>query len=148
MEQHLLDEQETQPANKRPVFLTALCVLTWMGSAVLFILHAYEYVSYSAIIRDLKASDGMDMEGGIINMFSWMMWGSLLQCICALICVAGSIAMFKQKKWGFYVYLLGEIVQMFLIGYVAFMIPYTGLIALISIGFMIMYASNLKHMRR
>jgi hypothetical protein len=139
MEQHLLDEQETQPATKRPVFLALLCVHTWIGSALYF----WFFVKQCMI-------------HGTSGSIQWEFWNALISSICAVTCAVASIVMWKQRKWGFYLYLTGEATPLLIGAWLLFsragmdLLSLTILFALwiIPIGFIMMYALNLKYMRR
>jgi len=67
----------------------------------------------------------------------------------AILCLVGAIMMWKQKKTGFYIYVVGEIVppivSMVLVGMAG--MGALGLIGFIlPIAFIVMYGMNLKHM--
>jgi hypothetical protein len=158
--EHLLDEQETQPANKRPVFLTVLCILTWVGSAICFALYAYQYILYNSFHNSLKemASNPLyDPSTDLTNPFRWMVWSALIACAGALICAGAAVVMWKRRKWGFYVYLAGEVIPLVVTTYATFTMgrsidPISLAIMavwwIVPIGFIVMYALNLKHMKR
>jgi hypothetical protein len=159
MEQELLDEQEIQPTNKRPVFLTVLCILTWIGSAFFFVLYLYQYASYSKSYNALKEMANnplFNQSPEISNPFKLLMWSALIGCVCSLICAGGSIVMFTRRTWGFYVYLFAEIAPLIVVTYITLSIgrldsisvSITAAMWIVPIGFIVMYALNLRYMRR
>jgi hypothetical protein len=113
----------------RPGFLTALCILSYIGCGL-------------AIIGGLVAITTLS---GILNL------------VAALICLWGVIQMWKLKKMGFYIYLVGEIAPLIIsiatIGFAGLFNFAGGLMALtvafgfiFSLLFIILYAVNLKHL--
>jgi hypothetical protein len=113
----------------RPTFLTVLCILSFIGCG-LAVLGSF------ATITKLT---------GILGL------------VAALVCLYGVIQMWKLKKMGFWIYLVGEIAPIIITavtvgvaglftfagGFTAIMI---GLGSIFTIAFIIMYALNLKHM--
>jgi hypothetical protein len=151
MEHHLIDENEIAPIDQRPVFLTVLCILTWVGSGLSLLIGVFQFITYSFMTHSLNI-DGV--RGG--NLFGWVLWGSIITCICALICAGAAIVMWKRRKWGFYVYTVAELIPPVFSLIISlertlnnpFSLVITGLSLLFPIGFIVMYALNLKHMKR
>jgi hypothetical protein len=149
MEQHLIDENETNPVIKRPVFLTVLCILTWTGSGLAFAIGVFQFMAFSSL-RNNMAFDGID------SGFNRILWGAIITCVCALICAGAAIVMWKRRKWGFYIYTVFELIPPVYAAYNSlnhlsmdpFRLVLTGLSLLFPIGFVVMYALNLKYMRR
>ena len=115
----------------RPAFLTVLCILSYIGCGL-------------AIISSL-----LQLSTSILI--------AVLSLAASLICLLGVIQMWKLKKMGFYIYLVGEIAPLVItfatIGFASMFSFEGGIMALMTafmsifpILFIILYAINLKHM--
>ena len=103
---------------------------------------------------DMSAIPGMDMEDTdkITNMMNMIKYGNILLIsgvINSLICLIGALQMWKQKKIGFFIYTVGEIVPLVVsaicLGASGF--AKWGIIGIIiPVVFITLYAVNLKHM--
>jgi hypothetical protein len=147
---NLIDGFETPERSGRPAFLTVLCILTWIGSVAIIGLYGYSYVTLSSLIRQ---------NGETLPEVKWVMWNMIVACVGSMVCIIGSIAMWNLRRWGFYVYVIGQVVPLamlvFLLLITARMLQPSGLEMLLNaawilipIGFTIMYAVNLKYIRR
>lgn len=149
-------------APKRPTFLTVLCILTFVGSALALISAIYGYftIKTSAAMFDtsMQSVEGMDQSGMMSELQNTMqkavenaLPNLIIGVVCALLCLFGAIQMWKQLKMGFYIYCVGELVPPiagFILG-AGGMIGSMGAIfgMLIAIVWVILYAVNLKHMK-
>jgi hypothetical protein len=133
---------------QRPTFLTVLCILTWIGCGL-------------GLIGNLMSMAGASLFGSLGGKFMTY-YG--IQTICVILCLIGSIQMWKMKKTGFYIYTAGELLPLAL-SYILFadLIKATatlggkgvasamaagGIIgALIPIAFVVMYFVNTKDMK-
>jgi hypothetical protein len=115
----------------RPTFLTVLCILSYIGCGL-------------SIISSLMQLATTPLAG-------------VLNLVASLICLFGVIQMWKLKKMGFYLYLVGEIAPLIItfatLGFAAmfsfaggFMALIAGLMSIFPILFIILYALNLKHL--
>ena len=166
---------------KRPQFLTVLCILTFIGTGLMLFSSLFSIPdtflrSPQQIIaaQEIKLAQAEQIMPGITDKMSDMImemapykipnW--LVGFIGNLFTLLGAIMMWKQKKIGFYIYTIAELVP-FLISIIALkgMTALTGsmsafgpafagiittavvLIVIFDIAFIIMYAVNLKHMR-
>ena len=113
----------------RPSFLTVLCILSYIGCALGII-------------------------GGLMSITTLT---GIVGVVASLICLWGVIQMWKLKKMGFYIYLIGEIapliVSLVTIGFASIFSFTGGIMALavlfgfvFSLIFILLYALNLKHM--
>ena len=113
----------------RPAFLTVLCILSYIGCGL-------------SIISSLMTITTLT---------------GILSLVAALLCLWGVIQMWKLKKMGFYLYLVGEIAPLIIsfatIGFAGLfnfaggvMAMAVGIGFIFSIAFIIMYAVNLKHL--
>ena len=121
-------------AKKRPVFITVLAILTFVGAGF-------------GVISGLGQ---LSIDGGL--------GGSTI--IANLLCIVGAIMMMKLKKVGFYLYVVGQltpIIYVFAVlgGLEAMSVPglgsavaaVTAIVLIVPIAFIVMYALNLKHMK-
>lgn len=132
--------EQTNTTTTRPTLLTVLCILTWVGTGI-------------AIVSTGLLMVGSNMIGAD-GLTAYL--GALL--LCAALCLIGSIMMWKMKKTGFYLYVVGEIGPIIL-QYVVFKEVYEllsrdsnamyGMVIglAIPLAFVVMYALNLKHMK-
>ena len=114
-----------------PTFLKVLCILTFVGSGLGI------FGNLSILSRDI----------------------GLVSLLANVSCIIGAVMMLKLKKTGFYIYAVAELLPLIytfvvLGGFGAMSVPFLGeavilvyLVALIiPLGFIAMYAINLKHM--
>ncbi len=158
-------EQTTTTAGtpaKRPTFITVLCILSFVGIAISLIGGIMNYFTYSALASTgdmfggLKTDAGEDLNNamnamaGALGMdYGKMATAALVQALLNLPILLGVLMMWKQKKTGFWVYALCEILQPIVpiamgLGLVGGIMATVGLI--FAIVFVILYGVNLKHM--
>lgn len=148
-----------QPINevvKRPQFLTALCILSYVWSGIVFLgliiallLSGFIFEVFEKIINGSEGMPQLDeAQTKAVNMllelgqgaFVAIIGGAILMLAISLI---GVIKMWKLQKWGFYIYAgingLGVILNL---------VQASFLMAIISIGFIVMYGLNLKDMKK
>ncbi len=159
----LFEEQKPIDAPKRPQFLTVLCILTFIGSALGLLGAIYGYFSAkssAAMMDTMGNTPGMEGMGGMMmgevqatmrkaaeNAFPNMIIG----IVCSLLCLFGALQMWQLKKQGFYIYTVGEIaapIAAFILG-AGGMIGGIGAIfgVVIAIVWIVLYALNLKHLK-
>jgi hypothetical protein len=149
MENQLIDEIHEQKP-KRTAFLTVLCILTWIGAACIVAYNAYLFNHFFGLYRFLG-------DAPYINM---MLWVTLINCSASLVSAAGSIYMWRMKKYGFYVYLIGQLAPLIASAY-AVLTPQirledapTAVLVIfgcwftIPVAFVVMYGTQLKHFAR
>lgn len=146
---------------KRPQFLTVLCILTFIGCGVAIIGAVMGYMASlaaGAMIgmagdmggADMSTMPGMDDAMSAAN--AMVQYAGVILAVSllgAVLCLVGAIMMWKQKKTGFYLYVVGElvppIISMVLVGMAG--MGAMGLLGFIlPIAFIVMYGMNLKHM--
>lgn len=147
----------TAPA-QRPGFLTALCILTWVGCGISLIVSIMAYIAAKAAMAlaggfsSLAGTEGekamSELNNGMTNVY--LSLGASV--VGVLLCLFGSIMMWKLNKKGYFVYIAGQVLP--IIGTFAFAIPgasmgaMTYVMALIfPILFIVLYGLNLKHMK-
>lgn len=149
-----IEQLNTQP-EKRPDFLTVLCILSYIWSGLVlfalflclifsgFIFETLQNINTGAIEMppmDENQQKAIDM---LLNLgkgkFSAIIAVAIIVYMTSLL---GVFKMWKQQKWGFYIYAGVN-------GFLAIYNVIDGSIFsfIISIAFIGMYAANLKHMK-
>ncbi len=91
-----VDSLEVQLKNKRSILLLVICILTWIGS-----LYSLVIILLSLAVSDFfKAFQHVSAESGVY----FFGFGILSPLLCSV----GAFFMFRLKRWGFWIYLLGE----------------------------------------
>ncbi len=176
MEKNLY-EFESEP-EKRPSFLTWLCILTFIGSGWAIVSHIWSYttaaktstmfsqnvdIKKDSTLQKDTATIAIDkkhssLEGNIKASFSKILQEDNIRkiaiggLIAALLTLTGALFMWHLKKQGFYIYILGVVVGIL----VPFYIFGNDLIAVgassfanfFGLVFIALYALNLKSMSR
>lgn len=153
----------TAPA--RPVFLTVLCILTFVGSgfgllAALFgmLFSGMNQTSMRIMERSMENNPFADSFGfNYEEMVRWTTYSNWANLIGSALCLTGALMMWKLKKIGFFLYIPGWIIPVVIS---AFAMKYmmTGMLAsfgavgvVINIifagGFIVMYGLNYKHLK-
>ena len=171
MAETLQDYEQAPPA--RPIFLTILCILTFIGSGWGIITGAITYFTAStqaktmALAKEKASSDiqqkgesteGSKMAEKMVNSMGSafteenLKMVAMASILAAVLCLAGALMMWKLNKTGFYLYLAGTligIISPFVIyGTDNFMSILSSLmVGFFGIVFVILYGVNLKHMR-
>lgn len=122
--------KEMTDQNERPTFLTVLCILTWVGSGLVFIGQLFTLAT-SGIRKNFTAlaEDGMDEAmselaeepsgiGSIISSFVGQGMQALenlteialIKMLGTAIVILGAVLMWKLKKTGFYLFLGGKVI--------------------------------------
>lgn len=147
---------------KRPQFLTVLCILTFVGVGISIIGSVMGYMATQTAaammggMESLGNTEGMStmpgMEDAMATANAALQYATMILGIGvlgAILCLVGAMMMWKQKKTGFYIYTVGEIVppivSMVLLGMTG-MGMFAILGFLLPIAFIVMYGMNLKHM--
>jgi hypothetical protein len=154
------------PVPMRSTFLTVICILTFIGSGwgVIGSISSYATADMSAAVtrETVSNTESQTNELNTLSIFK-QMFGSLagemtlenikesalLKLISTLLTLLGGIMMFKLKKFGFYLYIVGTIIYSgtpIIIVTSFFAIAGAVFAALIGIAFIVMYGSNLKYM--
>jgi hypothetical protein len=146
---------------KRPTFLTVLGILSFIGIAISLIGGIMNYFTYSALASSGDVFSNMGAEGAQMNQamnamsdilgldYGKMATSAIIQASLNIPLLIGVLMMWKQKKNGFYIYAVFEIVQplipLFLgLGLAGGIMAVIGLI--FAIVFIVLYGLNLKHM--
>jgi hypothetical protein len=153
-------EQTTTTAvtAKRPSFLTVLCILTYVGVGLSVILSIVGFMATQALTSmadTMGTMSGVEEMPGMTDAMNAIKYANVTLAISilgAVLCLVGAILMWKQKKNGFYIYVIGQVAPLVtsavLLGGSAFsgMALFMG--AIFPIAFIVMYGLNLKHMTK
>jgi hypothetical protein len=141
-------------AGKRPVFLTVLCILSFIaaGFGILGYITLIGVASAAGAIAGaaMEGMEGMEGMGDLMAATAGpsvgMMWANIVVGFLATIVgLVGVLKMWKLKAQGFMIYAGATIVSVIMsIIYTGFMINIVGI--LISGAFIAMYYVNKKHM--
>lgn len=98
--------QQEKPT--RPLLLTVMCILTFIGSSFIIISTVISYISMQNMSAEMQAIMG-DM---IQTTQNDLLIKLIVGVIGSIICLVGAIMMWKLKKVGFYMYCLGTIIPL------------------------------------
>lgn len=145
----------------RPVFLTVLCILSFIGSSLGLIGAIWGYVSVKAsaeLYENMGNAEGEDplgvmssVQDSLLNAVENALPNLIIGVFCSLLCLVGAILMWKLNKKGFYIYALGELAQPI----TAFVLSGGGLIGgigaafslIVALVFVVLYGMNYKHLK-
>lgn len=133
---------------KRPVFLTVLCILTFISGGIEFIAALFTPVFAEQIIELIKSTPNYDeatMEEAITVLNAgWTYY--LIRAVLALGSLFGAILMWKLKKTGFHIYALSNLIALFVpILMFSIAIGWSGI--LVTACFIALYALHIKYMK-
>lgn len=146
----IVDELEVNVVHGRSMFLTVLCILTWVGSGLSIIYHIYMYL-HTAEAANMLAEFG-DNES-----LDWFLLSYMIGIFAPLFTIAGALLMWNLKRIGYFIYAVGQLVPLAFSVYFALSLTKTvgaGLFFLaifpnlIQIGFLIMYGTRLFEMKK
>lgn len=163
----MLDAGYEEPLKKRPVFITVLCILTFVSCGLTFISSLWRLLvgnnteeSIKSLNRLSRQTSGafQEMSSSMEKVMEWQTTSDLLALANVLLCLVGALLMWRLKKVGFFIYTFGQVLPFIaLFGMYSAVqdVPFLGmamligsfLAALFALGFIVMYGINLKHMR-
>jgi uncharacterized membrane protein (DUF2068 family) len=174
------DDFETGPS-KRPTFLTVLCILTFIGSGWGILSSVWSYTTAKQTVKmfaqagqenrhdSLSKKDSVRLQkqhesseymiGKKIGASARTMFTvdnihkkSIGDLIAAVFTLTGAIFMWFQKRWGFYIYIIGVVIGIvlpfYLFGNDLLTIGIASFGAFFGLLFIALYALNLKSMDR
>lgn len=92
-----VDSLGVQLENKRSTLLTVTCILTWVGCLLPLMFFGMSFFA-SAFVKSFTG------EAGFFGMWFFFQW-----FIFPVLCAVGAVFMFLLKRWGFWIYCLGQI---------------------------------------
>ena len=150
---------ETEKPSK-PQLLTVLCILTFIGVGLGIVgsLGGWWFANYFSPLKDQSSemfekmqemNSPEDMEN-MMNKLKYINEFTVAGIFGCLICLAGALQMWKQKKAGFYIYLIGQITPLIVtVALMGVSSSFKGwdLLGLILPGtFIVLYSLNFKHL--
>lgn len=150
----------------RPLFLTILCAFTFIGSVAGIIIHTMGYIDSAAKVELIKSGESKTqlknifsgskpadtnevIRVGNVNVENYEKFS--IGCIASyILCLVGSVLIFKLKRTGFYSFTLGTffnlIAHFLLFGDNFGVMGISILAALGGLVFIILFGINLKYM--
>lgn len=143
-ENNLMEEQKT----KRPVFLTVLCILTFISSGLSTLFSIIMPFIAEKIVSLMQADPNYDetksAEQVQYILAGWSYYGPAF--ILGLASFTGALMMWSMKKIGFHVYAIANLLLLF-IPTIVLGIKLTIPAVLLTVGFIGLYFINFKHMK-
>ena len=165
--------EKQQCVRLRPVFLTVLCILTFIGSgwgilSNLFSIFTADMLNDNYIqMEQYSTLMGEVEDKGLPSFWANFLTSSMemaqvamvyareiatMQLVLSIVSLVGAILMFRLRRVGFYLYAAAQILMLFVFPYFA---GFSSVVivslfgsALFTVFFIAMYAVNLKHMSR
>lgn len=159
-----MEESKKTPATidvKRPTFLTVLCILSFIAIGMGLIASLTQYfalVEKGNMLNNWVGTDNKDIAASFGALaaafgldFKKMAIAALIQAFISIPILIGVLLMWKQRKIGFYVYVVSALIQPIipllmgieLLGDLMTMAAWS---LIVSIVFIVLYGLNLKHM--
>jgi len=155
-----------EPQKIRPMLLTILCLLTFIGSVAGLIFHSLGYLNAAAKVEALKSGESKSQLKNLVSSSSNTVASELVKignlnvenyekysigCIASYILwLVGAVLIFKLKRTGFYSFTLGTffnlIAHFLLFGDNFGVMDISILVALGGLVFIILFGMNLKYM--
>lgn len=136
-----------QEAGKRPVFLTVICILSFVGIGLAILGYITALTLMGAAESMMSAASDMAEEAGATvtkGPSTGVVWAYIIGgFVTALIQLFGVIKMWKLQKSGFMLYTGASVVAMVL----GFLYGGFSIGIIFPIAFIVMYAANLKAMK-
>ncbi len=138
--------ETTAGAAKRPVFLTVLCILSFIAAGFAILGYITAITLMGAATAAMGAMEGMEGMSEITSAgpSAGMTWAYIIVgFVTTIVALLGVIKMWKLKKQGFMMY-AGATVASMIMG-----IVYSGFgigAVIVPIAFIVMYYLNVKHM--
>jgi len=141
------EQTEQQEPAKRPMFLTILCILTFISTVLAMLSSLIMPFVAEKIVELMQAAPDYDeekaKEGIKVLTAGWNYYGTTF--LLALSSFSGAFLMWKQKRTGFYVYAVTNMVLLF-IPTIILASPITVFPVLLTVLFIGLYALNFKHL--
>ena len=101
--------------NKRPGFLTFLCVLTFIGSGLSLLTYLI-MPAFASTLLDILRSSAAAMPANALEVYEQMastpIWQFYLLAFFCATSIFGAVYMLKMKKIGFHFYVISQLAQM------------------------------------
>ena len=86
----------------RPIFLAALCVLNWLELGALIIISTFNLIEIGRFSGEYY----------YLGTFNHILQQNLIALVSNLLCVIGTVLMWKMRKIGFFIYLIGALIEL------------------------------------
>ena len=144
--------QQQENNAQRPVLLTVLCILTFIGSGLSSFANLLLFFYYDVIKNLFESGQFRFMEGTVeMESFKLVMGITpvffLFQGILYFISLLGAILMWKLNKTGFHFYAIAQILLLIIFELYVPGAPFPVIPLLISIIFILLYYRNLQFMK-
>lgn len=154
----LLDIENNDTVRQTPTFLKVLCILTIAGSVFSIIYTGISFVVMDTIRSNFNDITGLGDETILSDIYMWTKISYALKIVASIACILGAVLMMYQRKIGYFTYILGQLTALFA-SYFTLNTLIKGLISgigfiplilslLITIGFIVMYTLNYKHLKK
>ena len=142
--------EEEKQQNKRPVFLTVLCILTFIGAGFAILSELVVLFLPSSFMEGMQVqfADMLGEEKAEEMVASFVLQSRLApyQLVLSILSLTGANKMFQLKRIGFYLYTLAQVLLVVLPGLIGGQWAILGA-AFWAILFIVLYAVNLKSMK-
>lgn len=138
-------------AAKRPVFLTVLCILSFVAAGLAILAYVAAITAMGLVSAASSTLEGMEGMEGVTAMSTGpsagMTWAYIIVgFITVIISLFGVIKMWKLQKSGFMLYVGATVVSLIMtIVYTGFAASIMGIV--FSALFIVLYGLNLKHLK-
>lgn len=144
-----------------PSMLNVLTILTYIGCGISFIMGIYNYFTICASAEKLSSQEMPEMGGFLGDLMKSALEMTILSCdnrlvilvatlATTLICFLGAMMMRSLRKQGFIVYMIGELLGPLSMAVILGKVATSGFMSvfgiLISLVFVILYATQRKHL--
>lgn len=146
----------------RPLFLSVVCIVTFVFSGLGLLGSVWGVVPATVDSGLVAMREVQSKELGFVNFneseyLKWTFYSNVAGIIGSVLCLIGALAMWKLKKSGYYIYILGYLASI-IVGFLALVYISQGssagtgkgifvLNVLVMITFFIMYGKNIKAMK-
>lgn len=161
MNEDLLDDFN-QGTDELPQMLNVVTILTFIGSGLAILMSSYRLITKTKQIDSLndtivllEKSDSQNflmdsaLQGIKLNIEHFTLLNSV-SILAGIICIIGAILIRKLKKNGYYIYILGCILEIAIPAIMIGGVILGGMLlfgSIFSILFIILYGVNLKHLK-
>ncbi|MEX1002737.1 MAG: hypothetical protein WDZ35_11535 [Crocinitomicaceae bacterium] len=139
-----LDEvlEEAKEEKKIPAIVKTLAIISYVGNsfyallmlAIIFLLESFK----SEFVNQIE-----DADVSTDDFMLYMVVGCIILIIASIACIIGAYKMTKGKKWGFFVYTLFN--ALWVVALIMGGTPQGIVMGIVSIGFILGFASQLRH---
>jgi len=146
-EQQFLNTEEPEPENKRSDLLTVLCILTFIGSGMSMLANGFLFLTIEPIKQLLEKQSTYSFLGTEVDMDFLLEISPvffLLQSLTLLVTIVGATQMWQQKKIGWHLYTVSQIILLMLPKLFISGLPFPMFELMISSIFVYLYAKSLS----